>query len=560
MPVRISKRPVLIISQFPAMNLDQLIGQWWFEGRFQQCGCRGLHPGRIDHQPAAPGQRRQVHLDRHAVQADGLLDGFHRNRQQTPLRGEADQHQVGAHAVTNQRLGQVAAGRGRHALFRHDRGQARHQQVGLRARIRIPGKMRQRFDPGIRNHPGRGRIQGLQGFIADAAEQIAGNQQIGGRLADLARMIADFADADREIAGHCPVLLAKTGLVEAERVFALQPGGNGQHRADRDDPGATDAGNQDTRGVARKYPGCRQNAVGKGHLCFLRRLQRVLTIETLEHHETRAETILAGKILVTAGLVDFPLGAKNSVPRFDRDAVAGKAAIATALANPVVDDHSLRRIRKLGFLAPPTLFRGAGLDVDQHRGAGHLAQLALDLVELAPVPDFEPLRPGRLLMVLRAVADDLDAGNALADELLRDVPGAMIAVDALPTGERNRIVVEQLEGDVDTAADRAADGETAGVVIGTVAQVHEGVLDRAERRAPDPVLPFPAHLAHPGVVLGIHQRADRMAADAAGRDRPIGHLGRGIVRAAGAIPRDTLLRLSARQGHLVIGRIESVNL
>ena len=118
--------------------------------------------------------------------------------------------------------------------------------------------------------------------------------------------------------------------------------------------------------------------------------------------------------------------------------------------------------------------------------------------------------------VLRPVTDDLYPGNPLPDQLLRNVPGAMIAIDALTTGERDRIVVQQLEGDINPAADRAADGEATGMVIGTVAQVYESVLDWAERSPPYPMLPFTTHLAHPGVVFSIHQRADGMTADTAG--------------------------------------------
>ena len=80
----------------------------------------------------------------------------------------------------------------------------------------------------------------------------------------------------------------------------------------------------------------------------------------------------------------------------------------------------------------------------------------------------------------------------------------MIAIDALSTGERDRIVVEQLEGDINAAADRTTNGEATGMVIGTVTQIHERVLDWTERGSPNPMLPFTTHLAHPGVVFSIH--------------------------------------------------------
>ena len=77
------------------------------------------------------------------------------------------------------------------------------------------------------------------------------------------------------------------------------------------------------------------------------------------------------------------------------------AAIAAVLTDPIVDDDALRRIREGLALAPAPLLGGAGLVVHQHGNAGKFAQLALDRVQLASLPDRHAARDagvGRVLL------------------------------------------------------------------------------------------------------------------------------------------------------------------
>ena len=146
-----------------------------------------------------------------------------------------------------------------------------------------------------------------------------------------------------------------------------------------------------------------------------------------------------------------------------------------------------------------------------------------------------PGRPGRVAGIfVRLVGDDDDAAWRP-----RPPPGAAIcgdrqaAVERLAAGHRDRVVVEDLVGDVDAGRDRGADGEAAGVVVGAVAEVLEDVAAGRERRLADPVGALAAHL---GVALGraVHELRHVVAADAGIGARAFGHDGRGVVRAAGA--------------------------
>ena len=65
----------------------------------------------------------------------------------------------------------------------------------------------------------------------------------------------------------------------------------------------------------------------------------------------------------------------------------------------------------------------------------------------------------------------------------RDLRHGEAAVVRLAAGHRDRVVVEDLVGDVDAGRDRGADRQIAGVVVGAVAEILEHVR-RAWRTAP----------------------------------------------------------------------------
>ena len=124
-----------------------------------------------------------------------------------------------------------------------------------------------------------------------------------------------------------------------------------------------------------------------------------------------------------------------------------------------------------------------------------------------------------------------DRLHAFAAHLVRDVRHGQRAVDRLAAGHRDRVVVEDLVGDVDLGRDRLADRQRAGMEIGAVAEVLEHVLRFGERRLAAPGHAFAAHLRE-GVGAAVHPRDHVVAADAAERARAFRHRGRGVVRAA----------------------------
>ena len=153
-------------------------------------------------------------------------------------------------------------------------------------------------------------------------------------------------------------------------------------------------------------------------------------------------------------------------------------------------------------LASPPLLGRAGLVVDQHRQAAALRQLPLHRVEIVAMMDVDAGRQA-------AAAGGSARGSSLttttcrapsAEHLRCDLVDRQAAVQLLPAGQRHRVVEQDVEGDVGAGGHRRADHETAGVVVGAVADVLEDMAAGRERRLADPVGALAAHL---GVALGL---------------------------------------------------------
>jgi hypothetical protein len=94
-------------------------------------------------------------------------------------------------------------------------------------------------------------------------------------------------------------------------------------------------------------------------------------------------------------------------------------------------------------------------------------------------------------------------------------------------------LIEDLVGDVHTGGERGADRLDAGMVVGAVAEILEHVIAGGKRRLADPVRALAPHM---GVAerRPVHPLRHVVAADPGIGAMPLGHLGRGVVRAAGA--------------------------
>ena len=356
---------------------------------------------------------------------------------------------------------------------------------------------------------------------------------------------------DADMGEDGAALLCQPGHVEHAAALALEMGGHADQRADGDDAGAADAGDQDAIGLLqRRQRGLRQHRPGGRPD---RRALALAQAAALDGDEARAEALEAGEVLVAGRLVDRPLAAELGLDRHHRQAVRLRPAIAAALAHRLVDHHPLLRIHHQAALAPPPLLGGASLVIDHHADPGNLAQLALHRIEIVAVmhrhAGGEAAGGG---VFVRLVGDHDDLLDDFGIELPGQAQHVERAVDRLAAGHRHRVVVEELVSDVDPGGDRRADRQAAGMVVGAVADVLEDVVGLAERRLADPAGAFAAHLGE-GLGVAVHPQRHVMAADAGQRPAALGHLGRAVVRAAGAEIGDAAQRRRIAGERLLLG-------
>src|SRR6185503_10983659 len=101
-----------------------------------------------------------------------------------------------------------------------------------------------------------------------------------------------------------------------------------------------DAGAADADQPHAHLAGARQHGLGHPR-DRRRRAARRLRRDDL--HERRAIALEAGEVLVAGALMDAGLAAELGLDRLDRQAAGLLAAVAAALAHPLVDDDRLRR-------------------------------------------------------------------------------------------------------------------------------------------------------------------------------------------------------------------------
>ena len=245
------------------------------------------------------------------------------------------------------------------------------------------------------------------------------------------------------------VLLRQSRKVQRRARLAVDMGRHAEQRADGDDAGAADTGDEDVeRPVQRRrrrqrQVGKQRRRIGSGAIGFAQ-------LAAVHGDKARAESLDAGKILVAVRLVDPPLASEFGLQRLHRNAVGGHRAVATALANALVDEHALLRIGIESALAAATLFGGAGLVVDQYREALDLAQFLLDRIEIAAVMDGRTGGDIVRRILVGFVGDDGELLRPFRRYLMRDLRHRQAAFGRLAAGHRHRIVVENLVGDVDT--------------------------------------------------------------------------------------------------------------
>ncbi len=140
----------------------------------------------------------------------------------------------------------------------------------------------------------------------------------------------------------------------------------------------------------------------------------------------------------------------------------------------------------------------------------------------------------------RVITDQGDTLHTLRGNLAYQVAYRQTAINGLATRHGDRIVVENLIGNVHTGGNRGPNGENTRVEVGAVTQVLEDVPGVSERRLANPRRPLAPHLRERMGLPIRHPGRHVMAAYAAKGVAAFRHFGRGIVGAAGTEVRHAL--------------------
>jgi len=200
---------------------------------------------------------------------------------------------------------------------------------------------------------------------------------------------------------------------------------------------------------------------------------------------------------------------------------------------------SLIKMRASGSVRSPRLRRRrvsaaqAGLVINQDREAGSFAQQPLHGIELVAVTHVHAGGQSGIFFI-SLVGDDHHAPRALRHDLIRDLRHSELALDRLSAGHGDRVVVENLVGDIDAGRCRGADRHETAVGVGAIAEILKDVLLAREWRLSDPIGAFAAHMRERGGLAPRHEQGHGVTAYAGHRAAALRQAGRCIVRASRA--------------------------
>ena len=236
-----------------------------------------------------------------------------------------------------------------------------------------------------------------------------------------------------EVAHHRPGLLRQPDLVEAAHAVAVEHRRGADDLGDRDHAGAADADHADRdvvgldhdlgggkwarRGARRRGVGGGAGAASAGVVVAAdgrtrrvghQRGRAVVSIVTnagqspSRHEKSRLQVVWSMRVLRPNGV---------STGCTDRQLLF-VAAVAAALADPLVDHHPEAGRGQRAALARPAVLGRARLVVDQHRHAGHLGEHLLRLDEASRCHTSTPRGELGIVVPRRVLGGDDDLAHA----------------------------------------------------------------------------------------------------------------------------------------------------
>ncbi len=246
-------------------------------------------------------------------------------------------------------------------------------------RVNSPGSISASVD----HHGGGAGLDCGEHLAAAGDHHVAAEHEVGAARRDADRVDIFGTVGEADVARHRTALLREAGHVDEADALAFEMRRHAENRADGDDAGTADAGDDDPIGlIDRRQRRLRQRRrIVLGRSMPLPRLSLAPSTVTKDGQKPFRQEI----VLVAAGLVDGALAAEFGFERLHRDAVRFDAAIAAALADQLIDDDALVRDRETG--------RACGGGASRRRRSGRRS--ARCSPALRRVPSAPPARSSR---------------------------------------------------------------------------------------------------------------------------------------------------------------------
>ena len=236
--------------------------------------------------PAADAEGLRVALDVGAVDLDGAEQRLLGERDEAGLPGGAEHEHVGVDGVAEELLGKAGGVEDVQGFLAEAGAKRQRQPVGGKLEAAVAGEVAGDDLVGVEDGAGAAAGHEAEGLGAGGGDEVAADQRVG-----LADRHADGGDGGRGL-GDAAVdvdraaLLGEAGHLHLAGALALEVGGHGDQRADGDDAGAADAGDDDVVGAADG------GERGRGQVGERQRgLRRLADLRALERDEAGAEAL-----------------------------------------------------------------------------------------------------------------------------------------------------------------------------------------------------------------------------------------------------------------------------
>jgi hypothetical protein len=300
-----------------------------------QTGSR-LDGGRVDRPGATPPEGGDVGVDGHTVERDRPLDRFGCHGDRPDLHRGAEHHDVGRRRRPEQPSARPAASRYRLSAGPADLADPLLEQRRRRCgEVGVHHHLTGRHGAGRRHDDGPVRSSAVEVGVAGADQQVEGQQAVDAVDVGVVRR-RDVTGRHPHVADHRPGLLRQPRLVQSPDVASVEHRRGAEDLADRDDARPPDSREPDREVVEVDD---RWGRIGE-------RVGRVRPLSgdgggtgrgdrgergavALMHEKSKLQLVWWMRVLRPYGRVD----------RLHRQAVALVAAVAAALAHPLVDHH-----------------------------------------------------------------------------------------------------------------------------------------------------------------------------------------------------------------------------